>query len=340
MRKSVVLITGAAGEIGHTLIHRIHERGDAQIVTLDLKALDPELESKVERHYIGSILDADLLDTMLAEFHVTRIYHLAALLSTRSEFTPRVAHQVNVGGTMNLLEFAQAQGRSHGKTVVFFYPSSIAAFGLQGAEHKEREGAVAEDDWNIPTTMYGCNKLSCEHLGRYYALHYKQLDAEAQAGKVDFRSLRFPGLISAFTLPSGGTSDFAPEMIHAAAKGEPYDCFVREDARIPFMTMPDAVEATLRLSYAERESLSRQVYNLQAFNPSAEEIRQLVLRSFPGAEIGYALDDKRMAIVDSWPAAVNDDAARRDWGYAPQHGLEEAFEDYLIPNIRATYQKS
>ena len=224
--------------------------------------------------------------------------------------------------------------------MVFVYPRSFAVIGLGGAAHKEEAGAVGEDEYNLPTTMYGCNKLSCEHLGRYYTLHYKQLDADAHSGRVDFRSLRFPGLISAFTLPSGGTSDFAPEMIHAAAKGELYDCFVREDARIPFMTMPDAVEATLKLTYADRESLSRQVYNLQAFNPSAEEIRQLVLDSFPGAEIGYALDDKRMAIVDSWPAAVNDEAARRDWGYAPQHGLKEAFEDYLIPNIRATYQRS
>ena len=59
--------------------------------------------------------------------------------------------------------------------------------------------------------------------------------------------MRFPGLISAVTLPSGGTSDYGPEMLHAAAKGEPYACFVREDARIPFMAMPDAVNSLLRI---------------------------------------------------------------------------------------------
>ena len=62
-----------------------------------------------------------------------------------------------------------------------------------------------------------------------------RLAAEKQAGKVDFRAIRFPGLISAVTVPSGGTSDFAPEMIHAAAQGKPYACFVRPDTRIPFM---------------------------------------------------------------------------------------------------------
>lgn len=61
-----------------------------------------------------------------------------------------------------------------------------------------------------------CNKLYCEHLGRYFARHYRQL-AAGEPSAVDFRAVRFPGLISAFTVPSGGTSDYAPEMIRATA---------------------------------------------------------------------------------------------------------------------------
>jgi nucleoside-diphosphate-sugar epimerase len=337
LRKSVVLITGAAGEIGHSLIHRLHGRGDFELITLDLKTLDDSLDSLVERQYVGSVTDNDLLDTILAEYSVTLIFHLAALLSTRSEFTPRVAHRVNVGGTMNLLEFAQAQARTHGENVLFFYPSSIAAYGFASLEEKVAAGAVRENDHNAPTTMYGCNKLSCEHLGRYYARHYRQLDVESPTARVDFRSLRFPGLISAFTVPSGGTSDFAPEMLHAAAQGRPYDCFVRSDARIPFMAMPDAVDAILDLSFAPAKNVRREVYNLEAFHPSAAEIRELVLEAFPDARIDYALDPKRMAIIDSWPEAVDDSAAREDWGYSPSLDLEAAFREYLVPNIRKTY---
>ncbi len=174
------------------------------------------------------------------------VFHLAALLSTRGEFTPTTAHQVNVEGMLRMLEFAQKEGESHGRPVVFLYPSSIAAYGMADLETKARAGKVREDDWNVPTTMYGCNKLYCEHLGRYYARYYKQLAAEPLSGKVDFRCVRFPGLISAVTVPSGGTSDYAPEMLHAAAQGTPYACFVRPDTRIPFMTMPDGVEALLR----------------------------------------------------------------------------------------------
>jgi nucleoside-diphosphate-sugar epimerase len=329
------LITGASGEIGHGLIDRL-AAGGRPVITLDLNPLPPEIAAKVRYHYPGSILDAQMLDRILAEFEVDRVFHLAALLSTRSEFAPALAHKVNVEGTLNLLEFAQKQGESHGRPVVFFYPSSVAAYGLPGPDVKASAGRVKEDDYNVPTTMYGANKLYCEHLGRYYARHYKQLAAEAH-GKVDFRCLRFPGLISAVTVPSGGTSDYAPEMIHAAASGKPYACFVRPDTRIPFMAMPDAVESILRLVEAPRANLTRTVYNVGAFAPSAGEVEAIVREAFPKADVTTNVDAKRQGIVDSWPADVDDSAARRDWGHAPAYGLETAFRDYLIPTIRKRY---
>jgi nucleoside-diphosphate-sugar epimerase len=338
MREPVVLVTGAAGEIGHALIERLSSQRAVRIVSLDLKPLPAEIEAMTTRTFTGTILDRNVLDRILAEFEVDEIYHLAALLSTRSEFTPVTAHQVNVDGTLAMLEFAQSQGMSHGRRVKFFYPSSIAAYGLSGADAKASAGKVSEDEWAWPVTMYGCNKLYCEHLGRYYMEFYKQLDAEPQSGRLDFRGIRFPGLISAITVPSGGTSDYVPEMLHAAAQKRPYACFVRPDARIPFMAMPDAVDAMVRLMEAERTSLSRPIYNITAFNPSAEEARARVLEAFPEAEIGFEVDEKRQRIVDTWPADVNDDAARNDWGYSPRYDLETAFAEYLIPTIRNRYR--
>jgi threonine 3-dehydrogenase len=337
-RNPSVLITGASGEIGHGLIARLSAADPARpVVTLDLNPLPAELAPRVRHQFVGSILDSQLLERIIAEYEVDRVYHLAALLSTRSEFSPALAHKVNVEGTLNLLEFAQKEGESHGRPVVFFYPSSIAAFGLPDVAAKARAGKVREDDFNFPTTMYGANKLYCEHLGRYYARHYKQLAAEAQSGKVDFRCVRFPGLISAETVPSGGTSDYAPEMIHAAAAGKPYDCFVRPDTRIPFMAMPDAVDAIVRLMAVPREKLTRQVYNVGAFAPTAAEVEAEVRAAFPKGEMGTKVDEKRQAIVDSWPADVDDSAARRDWGHAPKYDFASCFRDYLIPSIRKRY---
>jgi len=337
-RNASVLITGASGEIGHGLIARLADNEPTRpVVTLDLNPLQPELATLVRHQFTGSILDTQLLERIIAEYEVDCVYHLAALLSTRSEFSPALAHKVNVEGTLNMLEFAQKEGESHGRSVLFFYPSSVAAYGLPNLRDKTAAGRVREDDYNVPSTMYGANKLYCEHLGRYYSRHYKQLAADTQSGKVDFRCLRFPGLISAETVPSGGTSDYAPEMIHAAAAGQPYDCFVRPDTRIPFMAMPDAVEAILRLMAAPRAKLSRAVYNVGAFAPSAEEIEAEVRTAFPRAKIGTHLDVKRQGILDSWPADVDDSAARREWGHAPRFDFHSCFRDYLIPTINRRY---
>jgi len=337
MRKPVVLITGAGGEIGHSLIDHLASDGGRAIVTLDLSPLEPSLGAKVAREFTGSILDKGLLERILSQFEVDQVFHLAALLSTRSEFSPVTAHEVNVEGTLNLLEFAQHEAESHGRPVTFLYPSSIAAFGVPTLAAKAAAGRVREDQFTTPTTMYGCNKLYCEHLGAYYANHYKQLSSDRQSGRVDFRAVRFPGLISALTVPSGGTSDYAPEMIHAAAKGEPYACFVRPDTQIPFMAMPDGVAALLQLAAAPRESLTQTAYNLGAFAPTADAVRDEVLRAFPSADITFKVDEKRQGIVDSWPADVDDSAARRDWGFAPQYDFEKAFRDYLIPTIEQRY---
>ncbi|HKY23176.1 MAG TPA: NAD-dependent epimerase/dehydratase family protein [Vicinamibacterales bacterium] len=337
MRKPVVLITGANGEIGHALVANLADQRNQAVVALDVNALDPQIGRLVHREITGSILDTSLLERVLAEFEVDLIFHLAALLSTRSEFTPMAAHHVNVEGTLNLLEFAARETESHGRPVVFVYPSSIAAYGLPDLATRRKVGRVREDDWNKPVTMYGCNKLYCEHLGRYYAKHYKQL-SEARPPRIDFRCLRFPGLISAVTVPSGGTSDYASEMIHAAARGEQYDCFVRPDSRIPFMAMPDATEALLKLSSADPNRLSCSAYNVKAFNPSADEVRASALRAFPDAKIGYRVDAKRQSIIDSWPEDVDDMAARRDWDFSPSYDFDRAFHEYLIPTIHDRYR--
>ena len=336
MRTPVTLVTGAGGEIGHGLIARLAALR-RQVVTIDIAPLDGSLARIVHREFTGSITDAALLERVLAAFEVEQIFHLAALLSTRAEFTPVTAHQVNVDGTLNLLEFAQREGESHGRPVRFIYPSSIAVYGLPDAETKGRTGKVTEDEWNVPQTMYGCNKLYAEHLGRYYARYYKQLSAGAQP-RVDFRGIRFPGLISAETVPSGGTSDYAPEMIHAAARGERYRLFVRPDTRIPFMAMPDAVDALVQLGEAPPGRLTRSTYNVSAFSMTAEEILELVRSAFPKAAIEWAVDAKRQRIVDSWPVDVDDETARRDWGFAPRYDASRAFRDYLIPRITERYR--
>jgi nucleoside-diphosphate-sugar epimerase len=336
MRRKVILITGAAGEIGQALIKGLAERSDQALLTLDLQAL-PETLRSMSMHIQGDILDSALLSRLISEYEIEAIYHMAALLSTRSEFTPEAAHRVNVEGTLALLRLASEQSEWRGEPVRFIFPSSIAAYGMPDLETKINYTRVREWEWNYPRTMYGCNKLYCEQLGIYYSRYYRQLAAERPV-MLDFRSVRFPGLISAFTVPSGGTSDYGPEMLHAAAKGVFYACFVREDVRIPFMVMPDAIHSLILLNAAPREALSRQVYNVTSFSLSAAEFRDQVISAFPGAEITFQPDLKRQLIVDSWPADLDDSHARRDWGWRPEYDLERSFGEYLVPNIRQRYE--
>ncbi|MBL9024855.1 MAG: NAD-dependent epimerase/dehydratase family protein [Myxococcales bacterium] len=337
MAKSVVLITGSNGEIGHSLIERLHADGRYAVVSLDLTPAPSALREWCTASYTGNIMDRYLMDQIAAHHEIAAVFHLAALLSTRGERDPELAHQVNVEGTLNLLRVAQQQSARLGRPVKFLFPSSIAVYGLPDTGTKRKVGRIKEEEWNVPVTMYGCNKLYCEHLGRYFTHFHRQLGALANVARLDFRSLRFPGLISADTVPTGGTSDFGPEMLHSAAKGESYACFVGEDAQIPFMAMPDAVDALVQLLDADRDRLSTTVYNVGAFSVSASQIAARVKAAFPGAEISYAPDPVRSKIVDSWPEDVDDSAARRDWGWNPKYGVERAFDEYLVPSIRKRY---
>lgn len=331
-----ILVTGACGEIGHSLLQTFSELDNCTIIAADLNQLPDEQAAKVSKTFRGDVSHPDFI-RQIEHYNFDEVYHLAALLSTSAERNPELAHQVNVNGTMALLSMSRRIGIRNGKPVIFMFPSTIAVYGLKSLTIKNAAGKLTEDEHLKPTTMYGINKLYCEQLGAYMSDRYGQLTAESDTKTIDFRALRFPGLISATTIPSGGTSDYAPEMIHAAAQGKPYICFVRRDTRIPFMAMPDGVKALLQLASAPPEKLTRRTYNIGAFAPSAEEIAEKVKAAFPDAEISYDPHLRRQNIVDTWCADVNDSAARIDWKWNADYDMQRAFDEYLIPTISGVY---
>jgi len=264
-----VLITGAAGEIGQGLIRGLRVHDDIRIVATDLKELPEETHGLCDEVHVGDVCDVGLMQQLITMHEVTEIYHLAALLSSRAEYVPEVAHEVNVGGTFNLLKLSASHSASWGRPVKFILPSTIAVYGMNNLDQKQSVGAVAEGDCNDPRTMYGCNKLYCELLGRYYSRHYRSLGEDRGTTMIDFRCLRLPGIIAAETKPTGGTSDYVPGMLHAAASGTPYESFVREDTRIPWMTMPECIESMLQVGRVDAGRLNHSVYNVSSFSASA-----------------------------------------------------------------------
>jgi len=337
MSEKQVLVTGACGEIGQALVQELAKKGGYKIVTSDLYPPPESIKPLVAEHVAGDLVYK--IKTFY-DYDFDFIFHLAASLSSKAEIATEEAHRINVEGTMQLLMLAAYRSEKYNKAVKFLFPSSIAAYGMPNIETKKKAGVVKETDWNTPHTMYGCNKLYCEKLGLYYGKYFgqKHLDEKPPA-MLDFRAIRFPGLISAFTLPSGGTSDYGPEMLHAAAQGKPYSCFVRADTKISFMAMPDAIKSLLMMMDVPREKLSHTVYNIAAFAITAEEFRQRALKAFPDAKIAYDINPRRQGIVDSWPEDVDDSLARAEWGWKPDYDVDHFFDDYFLPEICKRYGK-
>jgi len=335
MSEKNVLVTGACGEIGQALVQGLSKEG-YRIVSTDLVPPAEAIRPLVAEHVQGDLV---YRVKQFYDYDFDIIFHLAASLSSKAEIATEEAHRINVEGTMQLLMLAAYKSERRGKPVKFLFPSSIAAYGFPSLAEKQTAGRVKEDDWNTPHTMYGCNKLYCEKLGLYYSQYYGQRHLDPNPPVMcDFRAIRFPGLISAFTLPSGGTSDYGPEMLHSAAQGKPYACFVREDTRISFMAMPDAIKSILVLMDAPRQNLTRTVYNIDAFSLTAGDFRRRALDAFPGAQVTFEPNPRRQGIVDSWPEDIDDAAARKDWGWKPDYDVDRFFEEYFLPEIRKRYK--
>jgi threonine 3-dehydrogenase len=328
MADATAFVTGAGGEMGHLLVPALAARG-YRVVAVDLAPLPESLAALCHEAVQASVTDGPRMEALVAAHRPQVVYHLAALLSRQAEDDPERAHAVNVEATLELFRLCRQEADRAGQDVRVLFPSSIAVYGLPDVATKAKAGAVREHEWTQPSGMYGCNKLYCEMVGAYWTTRA----ARARAPGLDFRALRFPGLISAQTVPSGGTSDYAPEMVHAAAASRPYACFVREDTRLPFMTMPDAIEAFQALAEAPRARLTARVYNLKGFSPTAGELLRALAARFPKVAVHFEPDPRRQALVDSWPGDVEDARARADWGFAPLHGLGGALDRYLLPAL-------
>jgi threonine 3-dehydrogenase len=337
MSQKAVLVTGACGEIGQALVQSLVQRGGYRIVTADLAPLPEALRTLSSEHVQGDLVNKVKI---FYDYDFDIIFHLAASLSSKAEIATEEAHRINVDGTMQLLMLAAYKSEKRGMSVKFLFPSSIAVYGFTDLEAKRAAGRVKEDEWTTPHTMYGCNKLYCEKLGEYYSRYCGQRHLDPQPPVMcDFRAIRFPGLISAFTVPTGGTSDYGPEMLHYAAQRKAYHCFVRQDTKISFMAMPDAIRALVMLTDAPRQKLTRMVYNVDAFSLTAGEFRRRALTAFPGTSISFEPNPRRQGIVDSWPEDVDDSAARADWGWRPEYDQDRFFDEYFRPEIRRRYPK-
>jgi threonine 3-dehydrogenase len=309
-----ILLTGAGGQIGHDLIGTLIAGGH-QVISTDLAPRPPSHAHAGGKWKRLDVTDAHACDELFAETQPELVFHLAAILSARGEKDPKLAYDVNQTGTWNVLEAARKT-----KVARLVFTSSIAVFGPPPSG--PLPDPTPDDTALHPTTMYGVTKVSGELLCEYYRRKFG----------LDCRGVRFPGLISA-AMPGGGSSDYALFMYVDGVRKGGYEAFARADTRIPLMYMPDGVRALLELAMADRERLTRAVYNIAAFSPRADEIAASVQRVIPEAKFTFKPDTVRQAILDSWPKSLDDTAARRDWGWKHKYDLDGMTDD-LVPRIR------
>ena len=307
MQKTIILVTGACGQIGTELVAALRAKyGVSQVIATDIH--DRGAVS-VENYYALDVLNLAAMEWMVSNLQITQIYHLAAMLSANGEQHPLTGWDLNMKGLLNVLETARKY-----KLEKVFWPSSIAVFGPGSPRVNCPQNAVTD-----PVTVYGISKVAGEYWCRYYRQKYA----------IDIRSLRYPGLISYTAAAGGGTTDYAVEIFEKAVADGAYTCFLEEDTRLPMLYMPDAISATLALMGADKENLGVDTsYNLGGLDFTPAELAIAISRQLPGFEIDYQ-PDTRQQIAESWPKSIDDHEARRDWGWKPVFELKNMVGDML-----------
>ncbi|UCF07131.1 MAG: NAD-dependent epimerase/dehydratase family protein [bacterium] len=305
-----VLITGALGQIGSELSIALGNRyGSDNVIASDIR---DDTEGRLSGNGIFMHLDVlsfEEIETVLAKYGITVIYHLAAMLSAVAEKDPQRAWKINMGGLYNVLEAV----RKHGCSI--FFPSSIGAFGLGTLLDGTPQDAVMR-----PSSMYGVTKVSGELLCDYYHGRYG----------VDTRGVRYPGIISNGAMPGGGTTDYAVEIFYAAIREKRYTCFLEKDTSLDMMYMPDAIKAAIDLMEADPNRLHhRNAFNVSAMHFTPEDLAAEIKKHIPDFEMDYNVDPIRQKIADSWPNYMDDSTARREWGWKPVYTIESMTEDML-----------
>jgi nucleoside-diphosphate-sugar epimerase len=302
------LITGANGQIGSVLTDALQKTfGLANVIATDIRDGGSDREGIFE---LLNVLDAPTLGKLIDQYHITQVYHLAAILSARGEAHPIKTWDVNMNGLFNILEVAREK-----KVRQVFFPSSIAVFGSDIPRQHTPQNAVLK-----PTTVYGMSKVAGELWCQYYFKRYG----------LDVRSLRYPGVIGYQSEPGGGTTDYAVEIYHYALRGKPYACFLKKDTILPMIYMDDVIRATLEVMNAPADSLTvRTSYNLAGMSFSPGEIAESIRREVPAFQVLYQ-PDFRQDIADSWPRSIDDSSARADWRWKPRFDLPAMTKDMLF----------
>jgi nucleoside-diphosphate-sugar epimerase len=308
LKNEKILIIGAGGQIGVELAEGLSKiYGPDNIITSDIKESPDKSENPFEKL---DALNGKALFEIVKKHGVSQVYHLAAMLSATGEQNPMFAWKLNMESLFHVLDLAREK-----QIRQVYWPSSIAVFGPTTPGENTPQYTVME-----PSTVYGISKQAGERWCEWYFNKYK----------VDVRSLRYPGLIGWKSAPGGGTTDYAVHIFHEALKKGSYESFLSENTALPMMHMEDAIRATIEIMHAPFDNIKiRGSYNLGGISFSPKDIANEIKKHIPEFRITYK-PDFRQEIADSWPKSINDDEARRHWGWKEKYDLQKLVDNMLV----------
>lgn len=355
VEQKTALITGGTGFIAAALAMRLLEEGKCgQVVLFDRNpdqsrltgygapapnSQAPDRYTPVKDRITVVQGDLTLLPHVLAVFDAHKpdsVFHLGALLSAGADANPTMGFQVDLVGAWHVLEAARiyCQNNASLTPIRVLFPSTIASFG----KFLDTTRSVPNETAQMPTTMYGCAKVSVERLGEYYSARTR--DGALKRGWIDFRAVRFPSVIGASRGP-GGTTAYSTLMVQEPARGRPYTAYVNEDTVLDVIYVDDAVDALVRLhdapagAFVPQDALKeRRVYNIAGIRiagkaPTAGDIAKAVKSAVPNAVINYDPDSALVATVSSF-GVLDDQAARADWGWpGAQNDLQTSVQKFV-----------
>jgi UDP-glucose 4-epimerase len=311
------LVTGGSGFIGVYLLKKLAEQGE-EVINFDLRPPACELQTLLgglkDKIFFaqGNILDWPTLISVIREKKVQKIIHMAALFDPQeSNRIPYYTNQVNIGGTLNVLEAAKIFSLPR---VVF--TSSIAAYPEKLYEPMDEKHPVL-----IPGTAHGSHYGASKTAGEILGLAYWKNNG------VSFVALRFSGVFGyGMRYPM-----FIKDMIENALQKKPTVFKTGGELRRDYTYVQDCVNALICALRAEEKELTQRVYLTTSGEIfSSIQVAELIKEMIPGAaiEIGSALSDAEK--IDAAKRGKLDiSLAKRELGYKPQFRLRQAIQDYI-----------
>ncbi len=312
MISGTVLITGAGGFIGRSLIRRmLDSHVDARIIATDISP-HPFLESVSSQvEFVRADLGVAEACRRIVTPEIDTVFHFAALVSGGAEEHFEAGFNVNVYGMINMLEACRLAGHAPR----FVFTSTIASFGGQ-----RMPGVV--DDWTHqhPQSSYGAAKVVGEQL----------LNDYSRRGFVDGRAARLAATVVRDD-PHAGLSCSTSAIVREPVAGRDYACPLPPDARMPILGIDRCLDLLTGLAALPAGGLGDyRTVNAPNISSSLQELADAVRDSGADGlgEITFDPSPQAAAIVATWPDAMKFERAA-ELGFEADESVERIVQDYI-----------